>query len=102
MNLVENAWAGFGAAFGPVVLLSLYWKRFTYQGAIAGIITGGVTVVAWIAFGLSSAEKTGIYELFPGFIVCLIFSVAVSLLTKAPSKDVVALFEKATDKSFDE
>lgn len=99
MNLVENAWAGFGAAFGPVVILSLYWKRFTYQGAIAGIISGGATVVLWIAF---LSKSTGIYELFPGFIVCLVFSVVVSLLTKAPSKEVGALFEKATDKNFDD
>ena len=99
MNLVENAWAGFGAAFGPVVLLSLYWKRFTYAGAIAGIVSGGATVVLWIAF---LSKSTGIYELFPGFIVCLVFSVVVSLLTKAPSKEVTALFEKATDKNFDD
>ena len=99
MNLVENAWAGFGAAFGPVVLLSLYWKRFTYAGAVAGIVSGGATVVLWIAF---LSKSTGIYELFPGFIVCLVFSVVVSLLTKAPSKEVTALFEKATDKNFDD
>ncbi len=99
MNLVENAWAGFGAAFGPVVLLSLYWKRFTYAGAIAGIVSGGATVVLWISF---LSKSTGIYELFPGFMVCLVFSVVVSLLTKAPSKEVTALFEKATDKNFDD
>ncbi|MBQ3183790.1 MAG: sodium/proline symporter PutP [Clostridia bacterium] len=99
MNLVENAWAGFGAAFGPVVLLSLYWKRFTYAGAVAGIVSGGATVVLWIAF---LSKSTGIYELFPGFIVCLVFSVVVSLLTKAPSKEVTDLFEKATDKNFDD
>ncbi len=99
MNLVENAWAGFGAAFGPVVLLSLYWKRFTYAGAIAGIVSGGATVVLWIAF---LSKSTGIYELFPGFIVCLFFSVVVSLLTKAPSAEVTALFDKASDKNFDD
>ncbi len=99
MNLVENAWAGFGAAFGPVVLLSLYWKRFTYAGAIAGIVSGGATVVLWISF---LSKSTGIYELFPGFMVCLVFSVVVSLLTKAPSEEVTALFEKASDKSFDD
>ncbi len=99
MNLVENAWAGFGAAFGPVVLLSLYWKRFTYAGAIAGIVSGGATVVLWISF---LSKSTGIYELFPGFMVCLVFSVVVSLLTKAPSEEVTALFEKASDKNFND
>ena len=96
MGLVENAWAGFGAAFGPVIILSLFWKRFTYKGAIAGIIGGGATVIVWIALGLSAADKTGIYELLPGFIVCLVLAVVVSLIDKAPSAEVTAIFEKAT------
>ena len=96
MGLVENAWAGFGAAFGPVIILSLFWKRFTYKGAIAGIIGGGATVIVWIALGLSAADKTGIYELLPGFIVCLVLAVVVSLIDKAPSAEVTAIFDKAT------
>lgn len=95
MSLVENAWAGFGAAFGPVIILSLFWKRFTYKGAIAGIIGGGTTVIVWIALGLSAADKTGIYELLPGFLVCLALSVIVSLIDKAPSKEVNEIFEAA-------
>jgi sodium/proline symporter len=102
MSLVENAWAGFGAAFGPVIILSLFWKRFTYKGAIAGIIGGGATVIVWIALGLSAAEKTGVYELLPGFIVCLVLAVAVSLIDKAPSDDVVAIFENATSQTAEE
>ena len=99
MGLVENAWAGFGAAFGPVIILSLFWKRFTYKGAIAGIVGGGTTVIVWIALGLSAADKTGVYELLPGFIVCLVLAVVVSLIDKAPSKEVVEIFEKATSKT---
>lgn len=98
MGLVENAWAGFGAAFGPVILLSLFWKRFTYKGAVAGILGGGITVILWIAF---LSAKTGIYELLPGFAVCLVLSVVVSLIDKAPSQEVIDIFEKATNKDFD-
>ncbi len=99
MDLVSNAWAGFGAAFGPVVILSLYWKRFTYAGAIAGIVSGGITVILWI---MLFSASTGIYELLPGFIVCLVVSVLVSLCTKAPKQEVIELFERATDKSYDD
>lgn len=100
MSLVDNAWAGFGAAFGPVILLSLFWKRFTYAGAVSGIITGGVTVIVWIAMDLQT--KLGIYEIIPGFIICLIVSLVVSLLTKAPSKEAIAVFETATAKGYGE
>lgn len=99
MGLVENAWAGFGAAFGPVILFSLFWKRFTYKGAVAGILGGGITVILWIAF---LSAKTGIYELLPGFAVCAVLCVVVSLLDKAPSKEVIEIFEKATSKEIEE
>ena len=72
MDLVSYAWAGFGAAFGPSIVLSLYWKKFTYRGAIAGMITGGVVVALWIAFG---GFGTGLYELIPGFILGLAASI---------------------------
>lgn len=90
MALVECAWAAFGAAFGPVIILALYWKRFTYKGAVAGIIVGFLVDALWYAF----LAKTGIYEIIPGFIAGLIASVIVSLLDKAPSAEVIALFEK--------
>ena len=93
MDLVSNAWAGFGSAFGPVVILSLFWRRFTYKGALAGVIAGAVTDVAWFAF-LSSS--TGIYELIPGFAVGMIASVVVTLLDKAPSAEVLAIYDAAT------
>ena len=90
MNLVSNAWGVFGAAFGPVILLSLFWKRLTFSGAAAGIVTGTVVDIVWLAF-LSS---TGLYEIIPGFLCGLIASVVVSLLTKEPSKEVTDIFDK--------
>ena len=94
MDMVENAWGGFGSAFGPVVILSLFWKRLTYKGAIAGVIGGAVVDVVWM-FCLSG--PTGIYELAPGFLFGLICAVVVSLLTKAPGKEVEELFDKAVN-----
>lgn len=99
MNLVENAWAGFGSSFGPVVLLSLFWRRFTYKGAVAGVISGSLTDVLWYMF---LSESTGIYELFPGFIAGLLFSVVVTLLDRQPEEAVLTLFDKATDSTCDE
>lgn len=92
MDLVSNAWAGFGAAFGPVIIFSLYWKRFTYKGAIAGILGGGLTVILWIAF---LKDITGLYEMVPGIAVCLLLCVVVSLIDKKPGKDIDELFENA-------
>ncbi len=92
MALVECAWGAFGAAFGPVIILSLFWKRFTYSGAVAGICVGFTVDALWYAF-LSSS--TGIYEIIPGFIAGMLASVIVSLISKAPSKDVEDLFESA-------
>ncbi len=93
MNLVENAWAGFGSAFGPVVILSVFWRRFTYKGALAGVIAGAVTDVVWLAF---IKDMTGIYEIIPGFAVGMIAAVVVTLIDKAPSQEVTAIFDKAT------
>jgi len=92
MGLVENAWGVFGAAFGPAILLSLFWKRFTFEGAVAGIVVGAVVDIGWLAF-LSS---TGIYEIIPGFFIGLIAAVVVSKCSKAPSAEVEALFEEAS------
>ncbi|MBQ3519243.1 MAG: sodium/proline symporter PutP [Clostridia bacterium] len=99
MNMVENAWGGFGSAFGPVIILSLFWKRTTYKGAIAGVVTGAVVDVVWL---LTLSASTGIYEIVPGFIAGLIACVVVTLIDKAPSKEVTDIFEKATAKGFDE
>lgn len=94
MALVECAWGGFGSAFGPAILLALYWKRFTYSGAVAGIVTGFVVDAVWYAF---LTEITGIYEIVPGFFCGLIAAVVVSLFSKAPSQEVLDIFEKAKE-----
>ena len=93
MNLVENAWAGFGSAFGSVVILSVFWRRFTYKGALAGVIAGALADVLWLIF-LSSS--TGIYELIPGFIVSMIAAIVVTLLDKEPSKEITDIYDAAT------
>ncbi len=99
MDIVGNAWGGFGSSFGPVILLSLFWKRFTYKGAIAGVVAGAVVDVLWYMFLTSS---TGIYELLPGFIAGTVAAVAVSLIDKKPSREVEKIFEAALDKSVDD
>ncbi len=91
MSLVSCAWGAFGAAFGPVVLAALFWKRLTYQGALAGIIAGFVADILWYIF----LAETRIYEIVPGFIAGFIVLVIVSKLTKAPEADVIADFEAA-------
>ena len=94
LGLVSYAWAGFGAAFGPVVILSLLWKRMTSAGALAGMIAGAAVVVAWKPLTGSS-----LYEIVPGFIVSLLAIVAVSLMGKEPSTEVQQRFEQA-DEAF--
>ena len=91
MGLVENAWGVFGAAFGPTILLSLFWKRFNFAGAVAGIAVGAVVDIVWYAF-LSS---TGIYEIIPGFFASALAAVVVTLLTKKPDAEVEALYDRA-------
>ena len=96
MDLVENAWGIFGAAFGPVILLSLFWKRFTFKGAVAGIAVGAAVDILWLAFiGL------GIYEIIPGFIAGLIAAVIVTLIDKEPEDEVKELFDLATSDTID-
>ena len=96
MALVECAWAAFGAAFGPTIILSLYWKRFTYKGAIAGIVVGFAVDALWYVF---LSASTGLYEIIPGFIASLIAAVVVSLLDKEPSQEVLDMFEAAREKT---
>lgn len=92
MALVECAWAAFGAAFGPTIILSLYWKRLTYKGAVAGIVTGFVVDALWYAF---LSASTNLYEIIPGFIASLIVAIVVSKLDKEPSAEIIEMFDKA-------
>ncbi len=92
MGLVSNAWGVFGAAFGPVILLSLFWRRLTFTGAVAGIIVGAAVDILWLAF----FSGTGLYEIIPGFFCGLVAAYAISLATPAPGKDVQKLFDRAT------
>lgn len=91
MALVSNAWGVFGAAFGPTIMLAIYWKRFNFRGAVAGIISGALFDILWL-YGLSF---TGIYELFPAFIFSTIIAVIVTLANDPPSKEVEELFDRA-------
>ena len=91
MGLVENAWGIFGAAFGPAILLSLFWKRFTFKGAVAGILVGAVVDIVWLAFiGL------GVYEILPGFVAGMIAAIVVTLIDKEPDPEIQALFDRAS------
>ena len=94
MDLVSNAWGVFGAAFGPVILLSLFWRRLTFSGAVAGIVAGAAADILWLVF----LGSFGLYEIIPGFLCGLITAVIVSLLSKAPGKAVDDLFEKAVSR----
>ena len=103
MTLVSAAWAAFGAAFGPIIILSLFWRRMNYKGAIAGIVTGFIVDVLWMFLlnyeyygGTSAIYNTNLYEIIPGFICGMIATISVSLLTAAPSEEVTALFDKVT------
>jgi sodium/proline symporter len=106
MFLVSSAWSGFGSAFGALILLSLYWKRLTREGAVAGICAGGLTVFLWdyipLIFRdgrwLNLGEATGLYSLAPGFCVSLICIVVVSLASKPPSQEILDEFEIAVTK----
>ncbi len=91
LSLVGYAWAGFGSAFGPVILLSLYWKRMNKWGALAGMIAGSSTVMIWTRFPFL---KNTLYELIPGFFACLIAIIVVSLLTAKPSEKMQTEFEQ--------
>lgn len=102
MGLVSNAWAGLGAAFGPTVVMSLFWRRTNLTGAVAGIVSGGLTVIVWdyIPFvaGQTLGSYTGLYSLAVGFAVSLVMIIIFSLATKAPSKEITDVFDKVAGK----
>lgn len=98
LGLVANAWAGFGAAFGPLVILSLVWRRMTRNGALAGMIVGAVTVLVWIYAPLGPDGATlssVIYEMVPGFALSFLAIVVVSLLDRPPSGPTLEAFDRA-------
>lgn len=94
LNLVGYAWAGFGAAFGPIILLSLYWKRMTKWGALAGMIAGAATVIIW-----ESIDRFAeVYEIIPGFIAGTLAIIIVSLITPKPSDKIESDFKEAVSQ----
>ena len=97
LGLVAYAWAGFGAAFGPLIILSLFWKRMTLNGALVGMIVGACMVILWKKPLVQPvlALFQHIYEIIPGFICSWIAIVVVSLLGKAPTAEITTRFEQA-------
>ena len=97
MGLVSDAWAGFGSAFGPVVLLALFWKRSNLAGAVSGMAVGALTVIVWdyipLVNGQTIYAATGLYSLAVGFVLALIVNVIVSLVTKKPDAEMIREFE---------
>lgn len=101
MELVSNAWAGLGSAFGPTILMSLYWRRINLPGAAAGMITGGLTVIIWDYVKLLKMDGemvtlstyTGVYSLLVGFLLSLLVIIVVSLCTKNVSDEILSEFD---------
>jgi sodium/proline symporter len=93
-TVVSFAWTGFGATFGPIMLFSLFWKRVTRAGAIAGMLSGGGMVFLWKLALKPMGGVFGIYELFPAFVISCLFIIVVSLLSKEPGEDVIREFEE--------
>lgn len=92
-KIVSFAWAGFGATFGPVMLLSLFWKRSNKYGAVAGMITGGIMVFLWKFVIAKMSDALNVYELLPAFIIGLVVNIVISLLTPAPEKEIIDDFD---------
>lgn len=97
MTLVSDAWAGLGSAFGPLVVMSLFWKRTNLQGAVAGLVSGAATVIIWdylpLVGGQTIYAATGLYSLVVGFAISLVCIVVVSLATKAPEQSILDEFD---------
>jgi len=97
MGLVSNAWAGLGAAFGPIVVMALFWKRTNLKGAIAGVASGALAVILWdyipLVGGQTLGTVTGLYSLVVGFALSLICIVVVSLCTEEPTAEMLQEFE---------
>lgn len=94
LKLVSFAWAGFGGAFGPIILLSLFWRKLTSQGALWGMVAGAITVGVW---GTIDALSNSLYEIVPGFIICLVVAYFVSLMTYRPNAEIDKEFYDAME-----
>jgi sodium/proline symporter len=106
MKLVSYAWGGFGAAFGPLVILALFWKKSNAKGAFAGMLVGFVTIILWNTFLVSDGVlpallgadlclyDTGLYELAPAFVLALIVNIVVSTVTGGPTPEIEAEFDE--------
>lgn len=95
LKLVEFAWAGFGSAFGPVVLLSLFWKRMTSSGAMAGMLTGALVVFFWKKIVPEASVWASVYEMIPAFILATVAVIVVSLISAKPEQAILDTFDKA-------
>jgi sodium/proline symporter len=96
LGLVSFAWAGFGASFGPIILLSLYWRKLTNWGALAAMVVGAVTVFSWSA---TEGGLFDLYELLPGFVFALVTAVVVSMATYSRDEEIEEEFTAAAQKS---
>lgn len=104
MSLVSNAWAGLGSAFGPLVLMALFWKRTNLAGAMSGMVTGALTVIIWDYIKIGGATlgtTTGLYSLAVGFPLSILVIVIVSKLTKAPDEEMIKEFEDVVAGNID-
>ena len=93
-QIVSFAWGGFGASFGPVVLLALFWRRSNKYGAISGMLTGGIMIFIWKFLVRPLGGLWNIYELLPAFLLALAVNVIVSLATPAPEKSLTDTFDR--------
>lgn len=91
LGLVSYAWAGFGATFGPIVVMSLFWRRMTRNGALAGLVVGGITVIGW--YNLSGGIFD-LYEIVPGFVLSLVAIVLFSVIDREPAAEITAEFDR--------
>jgi len=101
LSLVSNAWAGFGAAFGPVIILSLYWKKMTRNGALAGMLIGAATVLFWIYAPYTingESLSSAIYEIVPGFILCTLAIFIVSRFSGEVDEGMSVTFDQVVAK----
>ena len=98
-KIVSFAWAGFGASFGPTVLLALYWRRSNFYGAFAGMLSGGIMVFIWKYLVRPLGGNFDIYELLPAFLVAILINIIVSLLTKKPDDNVLADYDQVSSMS---